>query len=198
MSQDFQDLRDAGLDVDAAIRFTGGADKYIKGLNRFYNAYETNSNRIKNSYENHNIEDYTIIVHSLKSNSRMIGDNELGDFAEELQYAGQGRDMDKINANTSRLLEMYANLVETIKPYVDAEEKDSGLSGDAAIKILKELLDALEDYDYNDSIILHSKLAEYDFKPSDKTVYSDIKEEIEIFNYDAAGELAQELIDRIS
>lgn len=195
--QDFNDLRENGLDVDAALRYTGGEDKYIVGLNRFYNAYEKNSNRIKNSYDSKNYEDYTIIVHSLKSNARMIGDNELGDLAEKLQYAGEDRDIELIDAETEHLLIMYKDLVNLIKPYVNEDSTD-GLDKDAAIKIANELIEKLEDYDYEDSIILHKKLAEYKFKPQDRVIYNDIKDEIEKFQYDEACELVGELIEHIS
>ena len=195
--QDFNDLRENGLDVDAALRYTGGEDKYIVGLNRFYNAYEKNSNRIKNSYDSKNYEDYTIIVHSLKSNARMIGDNELGELAEKLQYAGEDRDIELIDAETEHLLTMYKDLVNLIKPYVNEDSTD-GLDKDAATKIANELIEKLEDYDYEDSIILHKKLAEYKFKPQDRIIYNDIKDEIDKFQYDEACELVGELIEHIS
>lgn len=195
--QDFEELRKRGLDVDAALRFTGGEDKYIVGLTRFCNAYEKNSNRIKKSYETKNYDDYTLIVHSLKSNARMIGDNELGNLAEKLQYAGEDRDIEVIDSDTSKLLDMYKELVEFIKPYT-SDEVDKGLSKDAAIKLANELKEALDDYDYDESLILHKKLSSYHFRPSDRVVYNDIRDEIEEFKYEEAIELVDELIKCLS
>lgn len=194
--RNFEELRNRGLDVDAALRFTGGEDKYIIGLTRFYNAYEKNSNRIKKSYDNKNYEDYTIIMHTLKSNVRMIGDNELGDLAEKLQYAGEDREIETIEAETEKFLKMYKDLVDFIRPYTSDNETE--LSKDACIKIANELKESLDEYDYGESIILLNKMSKYHFSPSHKVIYNDIRDYVEKFMYDEALEMTEQLVESIS
>ena len=194
--QNFEELRNRGLDVDAALRFTGGEDKYVIGLTRFYNAYEKNSNRIKKSYADKNYDDYTIIMHTLKSNARMIGDNELGNLAEKLQYAGEDREIETIEAETDNFLSMYKNLVDFIKPYTSDDDKE--LSKDACIKLANELKESLDDYDYDESIILLNKMSKYHFSTSHRVIYNDIRDYVEKFMYDEALGMTEQLVESIS
>ena len=192
MEQGFDTLREKGLDVDAALSFTGNDSRYIKALTRYYNAYEKNSARIKNSYDNKDYEDYAIIVHSLKSNSRMIGDNELGDLAEKLQYAGQDKDVDLIEAETENLLAKYKQLVELIEPFVDNSEEDRAKAD--ALKLSNELKSAIEDFDYNKSIEIYDKLSHVSMHVSNKMVLQGIKTKLDQFMYEEAAQAAGDLI----
>lgn len=192
MEQEFDTLRENGLDVDAALSFTGNESRYIKALTRYYNAYEKNSARIKNSYDNKDYEDYAIIVHSLKSNSRMIGDNELGDLAEKLQYAGQDKDVDLIEAETENLLAKYKQLVELIEPYVDNSEEDRAKAD--ALKLSNELKSAIEDFDYNKSIEIYDKLSHVSMHASNKMILQGIKTKLDQFMYEEAAMAAGDLI----
>ena len=192
MEQSFDTLRENGLDVDAALSFTGNDSRYIKALTRYYNAYEKNSARIKNSYDNKDYEDYAIIVHSLKSNSRMIGDNELGDLAEKLQYAGQDKDVDLIEAETENLLTKYKQLVELIEPFVDNSEEDKAKAD--ALKLSNELKNAIEDFDYNKSIEIYDKLSHVSMHVSNKMILQGIKTKLDEFNYEEAAQAAGDLI----
>lgn len=192
MEQEFDTLRENGLDVDAALSFTGNDSRYIKALTRYYNAYEKNSTRIKNSYDNKDYEDYAIIVHSLKSNSRMIGDNELGDLAEKLQYAGQDKDVDLIEAETENLLAKYKQLVELIEPYVDNSEEDRAKAD--ALKLSNELKSAIEDLDYNKSVKIYDKLSHVSMHASNKMILQGIKTKLDQFMYEEAAMAAGDLI----
>ena len=192
MEQEFDTLRENGLDVDAALSFTGNDSRYIKALTRYYNAYEKNSARIKNSYDNKDYEDYAIIVHSLKSNSRMIGDNELGDLAEKLQYAGQDKDVDLIEAETENLLAKYKQLVELIEPFVDNSEEDRAKAD--ALKLSNELKSAIEDFDYNKSVEIYDKLSHVSMHASNKMILQGIKTKLDEFMYEEAAQAAGDLI----
>ena len=192
MEQGFDTLREKGLDVDAALSFTGNDSRYIKALTRYYNAYEKNSARIRNSYDNKDYEDYAIIVHSLKSNSRMIGDNELGDLAEKLQYAGQDKDVDLIEAETENLLAKYKQLVELIEPFVDNSEEDRAKAD--ALKLSNELKSAIEDFDYNKSIEIYDKLSHVSMHVSNKMILQGIKTKLDEFMYEEAAKAAGDLI----
>ena len=192
MEQEFDTLRENGLDVDAALSFTGNDSRYIKALTRYYNAYEKNSARIKNSYDNKDYEDYAIIVHSLKSNSRMIGDNELGDLAEKLQYAGQDKDVDLIEAETENLLAKYKQLVELIEPFVDNSEEDRAKAD--ALKLSNDLKSAIEDFDYNKSVEIYDKLSHVSMHASNKMILQGIKTKLDEFMYEEAAQAAGDLI----
>lgn len=195
MSRDFSVLREKGLDVDAALSYTGGGNRYVKALTRFYNGYEKNRARIENSYNNRDYEDYAIVVHSLKSNARMIGDNKLGDLAEKLQYAGQDGNEELIVAETDNLLKKYKDLVGLIEPFVIQEVSQGARD---ASKIVSELKLSLEDYDYNKSIDYLEKLMLLSLDETGMKMRSKITEYIEEFQYEKAADVAGELINHLN
>ena len=65
-------------------------------------------------------------------------------------------------------------------------------------KLIDELKETLDDMELNKSLELYKRLSEYDFTPSAKNIYHDIKDEIDAFNYDEAVDLCDELLDKIS
>ena len=193
----FEELQEKGFDTEQALTYTGDPGKYVKALTRFKDAHEKNSGKIQRFYDEKDIENYTLLVHSLKSNARMVGCMDLGALAEKLQYASQDNDMDTVDEFTDILLSMYKDKVAEIKEFLDNQEEDTGMSKESVVKILDELSGVLEDYEYNESMLLFNKLSDYNFKISEKSLYNGIKEEIEEFQYDEAAEKAKELSEKI-
>ena len=56
-------------------------------------------------------ENYTILVHSIKSTSRLIEEPQLADLAEGLEHAGNTEDLDFIRADHARFLNWYQSLL---------------------------------------------------------------------------------------
>ena len=190
MSEDYIDLREKGFDVEAALSFTGGPDKYSLALTRFHNAYDKNKTKLQKYLDSGDLDSYSMLVHSLKSNARMIGQNTLGDISEKLQYASADRDMKVIEENHDNMLSLYERTVHMIEPYALSNE---GLSRTDAVKLIDNLKDSLDDCDYNESVKLYSELTKYNFKPADKITLNDIKELIDTFSYDEAVDKLEEL-----
>ncbi len=193
---DFSDLREKGFDVEAALSYTGDEKKYKLALTRYHNAYEKNRGKLERYLAEDELANYEMLVHSLKSNSRMIGNMELGDICEKLQYAAADKDMTTIEANHDNMLAEYKKTMEIIAPY--AEENGANKpSSDEAKKLIGELKETLDDMELNKSLKLYKRLSEYDFTPSAKNIYHDIKDEIDAFNYDEACDLCDELLEAL-
>ncbi|MCR5272798.1 MAG: Hpt domain-containing protein [Lachnospiraceae bacterium] len=96
-----------GIDYDKAIELTGEEDILLIVMQTYLEDFNDTYNGIKKSYEEDDFENYTILVHGLKSASRTVGLMELGDLAEKLQDAGQRTDKEFIDAHTDKLLDMY-------------------------------------------------------------------------------------------
>ena len=193
---DFQDLRDLGYDVDSALRYTGDEGKYVIALTRFHNAYDKNRGKMEGYLASGDYESYSMLVHSLKSNARMIGKLDLGDICEKLQYASADKDIEVVDANNDTMLEMYKETVGQIAHYA----KESGtnkLSRDEVKKLINELKETLDDMNLNESLAIYKRLSASDFTPKAKNIYHDIKDEIDAFNYDEACELCNELLEAL-
>lgn len=67
-------------------------------------------------------KDYAVVVHSLKSTSRMIGVADLADSAEELEHAADRADSVTVANGHAHMLERYDQVVEAIRLVCKDEE----------------------------------------------------------------------------
>lgn len=102
------------LDRSVGIQYCGTEELYESVLEDFYRLIDTKSEKIENLLHDGDIRNYTIEVHALKSTARMIGATEMSELAFEMEQAGNANDLDKINANTGRLMTMYRAYKETL------------------------------------------------------------------------------------
>lgn len=78
--------------------------------------YKTNHiPELKSYYEEQKWEDYQIRVHAIKSTSLAIGATELSELAKMLEIAAREHDIDTIDANHNKMIEMYDKLLNSIK-----------------------------------------------------------------------------------
>ena len=188
-----------GLDVETGLSFTGGRDRYLSALQRYYKSYPANREKIESALAASDIENYTILVHALKSNSKMIGATDLGTLFEELELAGKAGDTDKINALTPEVLAKYASLREQLTPVGEMEQVQAAgeISGDEAKETAAKLLEALDDFDDELSAKLAAKLSGYPFRITQKTKLKEAADYISDFMYDEAAEIIREIMPAI-
>ena len=70
---------------------------------------------ITDFFEKKDWENYKIRVHGLKSNARLVGATQLGDFAEKCEHAAREGDTTFIQANTSELFALYEQTLDALK-----------------------------------------------------------------------------------
>ena len=68
-------------------------------------------------------KNYGILIHSLKSTSRMIGSEELSEMAASLEEASNQKDADKIRRGHAETMEKYRMLVDAIAVYAGEDEQ---------------------------------------------------------------------------
>ena len=71
-------------------------EQYISAAKTFLQHAKEKEQKRKNSLEAGDLKGYTIEAHSLKSNGRLLGDEQLGSMAEELEMAGVRGELDVI------------------------------------------------------------------------------------------------------
>lgn len=100
-------LKENGICVDKAIELLGDMDTYSELLRDFYDAIDERLEKITNFLESKDWKNYTIEVHSLKSDSKYLGFESLADMALEHQTRGEQQDENYI-------LEHYEELKKEI------------------------------------------------------------------------------------
>lgn len=192
-------LEQIGLDIKTGLGFTGGNEKYISAVQRFYKNYEKNKTKAEECYAAKDYESYMITVHALKSNAKMIGANDLSASFESLEIAARENDISFIEQNHSKVLIAYYDLIEKLSPLKTMGEVHASdeISAEEAKSVSDELLAALDDFDDELSKKLIKKLSGYPFRPTQKSKLSEAAGYVEDFLYDEAAELIKEICTSI-
>ena len=199
MEYDLQILENGGLSVQDGLGYTGGKEKYISAIQRYFKNYEANRKAVEEFFEKGDTENYMIKVHSLKSNSRMIGALKLGDAFEELENAAKTGDTEIIKDKTSGVLEEYAGIIELIRPIGEAESVavSGEISADEAKTTAAGVLEALNDYDDIKAKELAIKLSGYPFRITQSQMLKEAIDLISDYSYDEASELIEKIVPAI-
>lgn len=106
-------LKEKGFDIDAGLSFLGDENTYKEILLEFKNGFVNQMNEIRTKYEQKDIDNYSILVHALKSNCRTLGINSLADLAYNHEMKSKEHDIDYLNNNITELF-MKANEIYKI------------------------------------------------------------------------------------
>ncbi|MBP5564322.1 MAG: response regulator [Lachnospiraceae bacterium] len=98
------------LSVDDGIINCGGEEGYLNVIEIFHRTAATKADEIEESLKKGDIENYAIRVHALKSAARIVGAADLSHLAKQLEKAGKANELEFINENSDKLLEMYREL----------------------------------------------------------------------------------------
>ena len=199
MGMDTGWLEEAGIDVNTGISYTGGQDKYVSAIQRFYKNYEKNKAKVKEYHDSKDLENYMITVHALKSNAKMIGATALSTGFETLESAAGNNDTKVIDELTPSVMNDYAALIEKLSPIGEMGDVHAAgeISADEAKQTVTKLLEALDDFDDGLAKQLATKLAGYPFRMTQADKLKEAISLIEDFMYDEAADIIKEIAPSI-
>ena len=147
-----------GINLEGALKYTGGAEVLEPALKEFYRVIDKNSSEIEQFAADKDWRNYTILVHALKSSARLIGAEKLSEDAKYLEKCGDAENEAEILEKTPALLELYRSYKNHLAPLcAEADENDEKeempLSQyNEAVSNIGECVQAF-DYDTADQII---------------------------------------------
>ncbi len=199
MGFNIEQLTQMGIDINTGMDYTGGKDRYLSALQRYYRSFEKNRDNIRSFLDADDMENLSITVHALKSNSKMIGAATLGEKFEALELASKNGESQSVSEGIGPAMEEYGRLIEALKPLgEEAVYKAEGeISGAEAKEAASKLLEALDDFDDDLSMELAEKLTGYPFRMTQKGKLKEAVGLIGEFMYDEAAELIKEIIPAI-
>ena len=107
--------RSLGLNVDAAINYAcGEEDMYLDLLSDYANSCEEKCNSLNSFLKDEDMKNYSILVHSLKSSSRIVGADDVSALAKDLEDASKNNDIDFVQCNHDNFIESYKDLAAKI------------------------------------------------------------------------------------
>lgn len=196
---DFGYLKERGIDVEAGIKFCADETRYLSMLQRFYKMYDRTRRKLLVPSEDGNYEGFTIAVHALKGNSRMLGADSFADLAQEFEQLGQEGKSEEIEKRLPELMDAYMVLMETIKPYGEMEpiHIPGEMNEEETCEIGERLLQALDDYDADLSGKLLEQFKKYPFRVTLKKKLNKVEDNIKNYMFEEAYGVVRTIIDSI-
>ena len=111
-------LKENDIDVDSALELVGDLETYNETLKLFLEENKDLLNRLEKYIEETDLENYSILVHSLKSSSKYVGFTKLSNIALEHEQKSKENDLVYVNKNYRELKIEYKKMIEIINNYL--------------------------------------------------------------------------------
>lgn len=139
-------LAQHGINTDAALRYIGGnLDFYRELLWLFVNDSSLKQKQVKEYLTANDWEDYSVVVHALKSNAQGLGAEQLAFLAKEHELASKDGNASYITENTSALFSEWQRIIAVFEKYLKSgepvmTEEDTSLQGECSLSELQSAL----------------------------------------------------------
>lgn len=195
MAYDIKWLKEYGLLTEEGIGYTGSEENYISALQRYLKGYEKYRAELDHMLEEGVLEDYQIRVHTLKSNSKMIGAFELSKKFADLEAAAGRKDLEYIRSVAPHVMSAYDELAAFLEPVKAMTEvhPSAELTEDEARETMGQLLEALDEFEDEVSKKLALKLLGYPFRITQREKLRQAISYIEDYLYDEAADCVRDL-----
>lgn len=185
-----------GINIKAALKIISGTfEEYEEILYKFYRTINKKKELIKKYFKEKDIKNYTIEVHGLKSASRFIGAEELSDFAAYLEKCGNDGDIDKIQENTTQLLDMLNEHDYNIGLYFQGKGACEGeeVSKELIEETIEALKESLENFDILNTDKEIKKLKSYKLDERVSKLVDDMEKAMDDVDYEKCLEILDKL-----
>ena len=112
-------LKDNGINIDSALELLGDCETYNEILKEYVNGINDKITNLTNFKNNNDMENYAILVHSLKSESRYLGFDKLADICLQHELKSKENDATYVNNNFNILLTELNNILGIVKQYLN-------------------------------------------------------------------------------
>ena len=116
--RDVSILTDNGVDLNKALELLGDLSFYDETLEAFLEENKTRIPNIKKYKDELNMEDYAILVHALKSDSKYLGFTRLADIAYQHEMASKANNVDEVNEKNDELMKTVDEFTKLSKKYL--------------------------------------------------------------------------------
>ena len=116
--KDINILKANGIDVDSAVNLLGDMEMYEETLGDFLEESKTRLPKIEEDKKNGDMENYAILVHAMKSDSKYLGFTKLAELSLEHQLKSQENDIGYINSNYDTLIEEAKRIIQVVSDYL--------------------------------------------------------------------------------
>lgn len=114
--QVLEEVKDLGLAVEKGLIYCADdKDFYVSMLDEYAAAFDEKSRDLRNLYAKEDWKDYRVLIHSIKSNSKTIGAEELSERARLLEEAASQENMHFLTLEHENFMNEYEVLVRNLR-----------------------------------------------------------------------------------
>lgn len=106
------------IDVNHGLELLGDLDFYNETLTTFYDGISDNLKKLDNYKKKKDFENYGILSHSIKSDSKYLGFMDLAEIALSHEMAGKNSDEKFIEENYDTFINEINRIVNVVKEYL--------------------------------------------------------------------------------
>lgn len=111
-------LKQNGFAIDSVIELFGGMEMYDEILTDFYSYGVERTNDLISYQQTGDMKNYTILVHTMKSECKYLGINYLASLCEMHQLKSEANDVEYINSTFNDLLREFSRVLNIIGKYL--------------------------------------------------------------------------------
>ena len=112
-------LRQFGADIDSSLELFGDEATYNETLTEFQRGIDGKLAEIDKYYQQADMPNYAILVHSLKSDCKYFGFKELADIAYQHEMASKEANINFVRTNYDKLLQEAKKVRKIVNDYFD-------------------------------------------------------------------------------
>ena len=109
-------LTSNGIDINKGLELLGDMEMYT--LRDFIQESETRIPQIQESLAKGDMENYGILTHAMKSDSKYLGFTQLAEMSYQHELAGKGNDLAFAQANNPALMAEANRIITVVKQYL--------------------------------------------------------------------------------
>ena len=118
-------LEQNGVDIKSSLELLGDEATYNETVLDYLTGVYDKLNQLVDFLKNGDLENYSIYVHSLKSDSKYYGFMKLADIAYEHEMKSKAGDMEYIQAHIADLINEGNNTIRLLNDYVEGAKTSS-------------------------------------------------------------------------
>jgi len=204
--EQLRQLEEAGFDTKSALQFCrGDIGFYIELLTKFTHDAAQKEADISSCFDKEDYDNYHILVHSLKSTSKMIGAGSLSEQAKCAEEASKSHNAEYITEHQEELLDLYRKTVQCIEDVLDTgessktpQEKSTEISGEELCENLEKLKESFDTYEADKAEEILCQMSNYSYQGTAVgKLLADVRDAVDDFEFDTAAEKVQAFIGSI-
>lgn len=187
------------VDYAKALLLCGNDEEILLSVIQVYvKSYKQVTDRLDEAYATENWQNYGIEVHGVKSSSRSIGNDELGEIAYALELKAKEGDGEFVKEHNDEFRSLYDAFVKELKEALEKIEGDDDNDRiDIPVEEFKNMIslccEAYENFETRTAEGYMAQMLNGNFSDEIREKLLEAKENAELFDYDIASNILKEL-----